>query len=72
MIKQLITATTLLLIHDALEAIQCAQAIFNFTMLAQYISYDIKMLRNMKQALYRLEKRKIAFEYHWSIDPKQY
>ncbi len=44
MVKQLIVAAMRLLIHDALEAIQCAQAIFDFIILAQYISHDNKML----------------------------
>ncbi len=45
MVKQLIVATTPLLIYDAPKTIQCAQTILNFTMLAQYVSYDEEMLR---------------------------
>ena len=59
-----------LLIQNALKAIQCAQAIFDFTMLAQYVSHDDKTLRYMEHALYRLEKTKIAFEHHRPIDSK--
>ncbi len=72
MVKQLIAVATPLPIHDAPEAIQCAQAILDFTMLAQYVSYDNETLRYMEHALYRLEKTKIAFEHHWLIDPKLY
>ncbi len=61
-----------LLIHDALEAIQCAQAILDFSMLAQYILYDNKTLRYIKHTLYRLENTKIAFEHHRPIDSKLY
>ncbi len=59
-----------LLIHDTPEAIQCAQAILNFTILAQYVSHDDKTLRYMEHALYGLEKTKIAFEHYWPINPK--
>ena len=70
MVKQLIVAATPLLIHDAPEAIQCARAILDFTMLAQYVSHDDETLRYMEHALYRLEKTKIAFEHHRPIDSK--
>ena len=70
MVKQLIVAATLLLIHNAPEAIQCAQAILDFTMLAQYVLHDDETLRYIEHALYRLEKTKIAFEHHWPIDFK--
>lgn len=64
MVKQLIAAATPLLIHDTPESIQCAQAIFEFTMLARYISHNNKTLQYIEPALYRLEKTNIAFEYH--------
>ena len=51
LIKQLIVAAMLLLIHDAPEAIQYAQAILNYTMLAEYISHDDKTLWYMEHAL---------------------
>ncbi len=70
MVKQLIMATPLLLIYDALEAIQCARAILDFTMLAQYVSHNDKILRYMEHALYKLENIKIAFQYHWPINSK--
>ncbi len=71
-VKELIAAATPLQIHDAPEAIQYTQVIFVFTMLAQYVSYDNKTLQYIEHTLYRLEKTKIAFEYHWPIDPKLY
>lgn len=52
MVKQLIAAAILLLIYDAPKAIQCAWAILNFTMLAQYISHDNETLRYMELTLY--------------------
>ena len=70
MVKQLIVASTLLLIHDAPEAIQCTQAILDFTILAQYVLHDEETLCYMEHALYRLEKTKIAFEQYQSIDSK--
>ena len=54
----------LLLIHIASEIIQCARAILDFTILAQYVSYENEMLRYMEHVLYRLEKTKIVFEHH--------
>ncbi len=70
MVKQLIVAATSLLIYDTPEAIHCAQAILDFTILAQYVSHDNKMLRYMENALYRLENTKIVFEHHRPIDSK--
>ena len=70
MVKQLVVAATLLLIQNTPEAIQCARAILDFTMLAQYVSHDDETLRYMEHALYRLEKTKIAFEHHRPIDAK--
>ena len=70
MIKQLIAVAMPLLIHNALEAIQCTWTIFNFTMLAQYVSNDNKTLQYMEHVLYRLEKTRIAFEHYWPINPK--
>ena len=62
----------LLLIYDAPEAIQYARAILDFTILAQYILHDNKMLHYIKHTLYKLEKTKIAFEDHRPIDSKLY
>ncbi len=70
MVKQLIVIAMSLLIHDAPEAIQCARAILDFTMVAQYMSHDEEMLCYMEHVLYRLEKTKIAFEQHWPINSK--
>ena len=61
MIKQLIVATMLLMIHNAPEVIQCVQAILDFIMQAKYDLYNEKTLCYMEHALYRLEKTKIAF-----------
>ena len=44
MVKQLVIAAMPLLIQNALEVIQFARAILDFTILAQYVSYDNKML----------------------------
>ncbi len=70
MIKQLIVAATLLLIHDALETIQYTRPILNFIILAQYVLHDNEMLRYMAHALYRLENTKIAFEHYQPINSK--
>ena len=69
-VRQLIVASTPLLIHDAPEAIQCARAILDFTMIAQYVLHDEETLRYMEHALYKLKKTKIAFEQHWPINFK--
>ena len=47
-----------LLIHNASKAIQYPQAILNFTMLAQYVLHNKKILRYMEYVLYRLKKTK--------------
>ena len=70
MVKQLVVVAMPLLIQNAPEAIQCARAIFDLTMLAQHVSYDDETLRYMEHALYRLEKTKIAFEHHRPLDAK--
>ena len=64
MVKQQIVVATPLLIYDAPNAIQCAQVILDFLMLAQYDLHNNKMLRYIEHALCGLEKTKIAFEYH--------
>ena len=69
-VKQLVVATTPLLIQNALEAIQCARAILDFMILTQYVSHDNETLRFIEHALYRLEKTKIVFKYHRPIDTK--
>lgn len=70
MVKQLIVAAMFLLIYEALEAIKCAQAILDFTMLAQYVLHDKETFRYIEHALYKLEMTKIAFEQHRPIDSK--
>ena len=62
----------LLLIYNTPEAIQCAQTILDFIILAQYILYNNKTLYYMEHALYKLENTKIAFEYYWPIKSKLY
>ena len=70
MVKQLIAATTLLLIQDAPKTIYYACAILDFIMLAQYLSHNNKTLFYMEYALYKLDKAKIAFKNHCTIDAK--
>ena len=70
MVRQLIVAATPLLICDAPEAIQCAQAILDFIMLGQYVLHDEKTVCYMEHALYKLENTKIAFEQHRPINSK--
>ena len=63
-------ATKLLLVYDAPEAIQYAQAILDFTMLAQYVLHNDKTLCYIKHALYKLENTKILFEHQRPINSK--
>ncbi len=72
MVKQLIMVTMPLLIHDDSEAIQYAQTILDFTILAEYVLSHEEMLRYMEHALYGLEKTKIAFEQQQPINSKLY
>lgn len=51
---------TLLLIHDALEAIQYTQTILDFIMVAQYILNNEKMFCYTEHALYKLKKTKTS------------
>ena len=59
-----------LLIHDALKAIKCSQAFFDFTMLAQYVLHNDETLCYIEHVLYKIEKTKIAFEHYRPIDSK--
>lgn len=70
MVNELVIAAMPLLIQNALEAFQYTQAIFKFTILAQYISYDNKTLQCIEHVLYIFEKTKILFEYHQSFHAK--
>ena len=72
MVKQIVVTVMLLLIHDVPKAIQYTWAILDFTILAQCVLYDNKMLCYMKHELYRLEKSKIVFKHYWSINSKLY
>ncbi len=69
-VKQLITVTTFLLIHDVSETIYFAYAILDFTILTQYPLYNDKTLFYMKYALYGLDKTKITFENYCLINTK--
>lgn len=66
----MITAATLSLIQDASKIIHYTRTIFDFIILAQYLLHSNKILFYMKHALYKLDKTKIAFENHYSIDTK--
>ena len=70
MVKQLVMATMPLPIHNTLKTIQYARIILDFTMLAQYVLYNNKMLRYMEHVLYKLENTKIVFEHHQPINSK--
>ncbi len=72
MVKQLIVVAMPLLIHSAPKAIQCAQAILDFIILAQYVLYNDETLCYMEHVFYRLENTKIAIKHHRSIDSKLY
>ena len=72
MVKQLIVAVMSLLIHNTPEAIHHIRAILDFTMLAQYVLHDIKMLRYIEYKLYKPEKIKLVFELHRPINSKLY
>ena len=63
-------AAMTLLIYNALEAIQFAYAILDFTILAEYVLHNHKMLCYIEHALYMLEKTKIAFRHQRPIDSK--
>lgn len=62
MLKQLITITIFLFIHDIQEIINYTYAIFDFFIFLQYLLYNNETFFNIKYALYRLNMRKIAFE----------
>lgn len=70
MVRQLIAAAISLLIYNALEGIQYTQAILDFRMLAQYITYHDEMLSYIEHVLYTLLKTKIALEQYWLINAK--
>lgn len=68
MVKQLVLITTLLLVHNNLEVKHYAYVILDFTMLAQNMLHNIKTLVYMEYALHRLDKIKMVFEKHCSIN----
>ena len=71
-IKQLNASATFLLMQNILKSIYYANVILNFTMFAWYLLHNNEILLYMKHILYRLNKIKIAFENHCSINPKQF
>ena len=46
----------------------CAQAIIDFILLVQYKTHDDETLRYLEQALYRIDKTKVAFQRLCPID----
>ena len=46
----------------------CARAIVDFILMAQYKTHDDETLRYMEQALYRIDKMKVAFKALRLID----
>lgn len=72
MIKKLITATTLLFIENAPKSIYCIRSIFNFIIFAQYPLHNNEAHFYLDHTLYKLDKIKIAFVNHYSINVKQF
>ena len=70
MVKQLIIAATFLTIQNATGILYCIYATLDFIILVQYLLHNNKTLFYINHALYRLDKTKIAFENHYSIDAK--
>ena len=70
MFKQLIATVILLLIQNVPEIIYYTYGIFDFTMLANYLSHDNETIFYMDYALYKLDKTKIEFENYCPIDIK--
>lgn len=70
MVKQLVIIAMFHFIQNALDAIQFTWAIFDFTILAQYISYINKMLWYMEHALYKPKKIRITLKHYWPIELK--
>lgn len=51
-----------ILIQNVLETNQYALIILDFILLAQYVLYNKNILYYMKNALYKLETKKLVFE----------
>lgn len=72
MIKQFIATDTCLLIQNVLKIIYYSRTIPNFTTSYQYLIHNNKTLFYKKHTLYKLNKMKITFDNHCSIDIKQF
>jgi hypothetical protein len=67
-IRQLIPVIAPLLTTKEPGAMHCARAIVDFILLAQYKTHDDETLRYLEQALYRIDKTKVAFQKLRPID----
>ncbi len=67
-IHQILSIIASLLTHESSAVMHCTQAMIDFIMLAQYISYDEDTLRYMQHALFRWNKLKKVFQYLRSFD----
>lgn len=70
MVKQLVIIGTFLLIQNVLEKIYYIRTIFDFPMLAQYLTYNDKTLLYIEHTLYKLNKIKIVLENYCPIVTK--
>ena len=59
--RQLILVLALLLLVKEPAAMHCAWAFVDFILIAQYKTHDDKTLCYIEQALYRINKMKVAF-----------
>ena len=60
-VRQLIPVLAPLLSVKEPAAMHCARAFVDFILMAQYKTHDDETLRYMEQALYRIDKMKVAF-----------
>jgi hypothetical protein len=60
-LRQIIPVLAPLLTVKEPAAMHCARAFVDFILMAQYKTHDIETLRYMEQALYRIDKMKVAF-----------
>ena len=67
-VRQLIPVLAPLLSVKEPAAMHCARAIVDFILMAQYKTHDDETLRYMEQALYRIDKMKVAFRALRPID----
>jgi hypothetical protein len=67
-IRQLIPVIVLLLSTKEPGVMHCARAIVDFILLAQYKTHDDKTLRYLEQALYKIDRTKIAFQRLRPVD----